>query len=352
MLKKILVAIALLLLLVIGGGIAFVATKKAAQRPASTETVAATPERVERGRYLAATMSCVHCHSTPNKDAFGFPPRADAALGAGGECWENNTGFPGVLCAPNLTPDKETGLGAWTDGEIARAIREGVDRAGEALFPIMPYPEYRSLADEDVDALVAYLRSLPAVKRATPERELKMPLNIFVNFVPQPLTGPVPPPDRRDGIAYGRYLATVTGCRMCHTPVDDKHRPVIGREFAGGQEFSMPGLHKVASANLTPHATGLGDRSREAFIGLFRAFSDPALAAVKVAPSDNTVMPWMALAAMSDEDLGAIHAFLKTLPPIESHIVKRPRPAGLEPQPQPTAGHAEVAPGAPQAATP
>src|SRR5216110_697497 len=97
---------------------------------------------------------------------FGGP--VVSAHNAGSACIGPEQGAPGKICFPNLTPDPETGLGAWTDGEILRAIREGVSRDGRALFPMMPYTEFRALSDEDTRAIVAYLRTMPAVKNAVP----------------------------------------------------------------------------------------------------------------------------------------------------------------------------------------
>ena len=88
--------------------------------------------------------------------------------GVGGIVWNEQIGFPGTLVASNITPDPDTGLGKWTDGEIIRAIREGVDRDGNALFPIMPYSHFRNMSEEDAQAIVAYLRSLPPLGPAAP----------------------------------------------------------------------------------------------------------------------------------------------------------------------------------------
>jgi len=323
--KRVLKGAALVLVLAIGAIAIFVATFKPKQRPASAETIDRTPARLERGKYLVeSALGCMDCHGRRDLQRFGGPLTGPA--GAGGWCFGPEQGFPGTICASNLTPDPETGLGAWSDGEILRALREGVDRHGRGLFPMMPYTEYSVLSDEDARAVVAYLRNLPPVKNPVPKPEIKFPVSFFVKMVPRPLEGAVPEPDRRDRVAYGKYLARVGGCQVCHTPVDGRHQPLAGQQFSGGQEFKLPGGGVVRSGNLTPHATGLGDRDEKAFVGMIKAFAIPASDLPAVRPEDNTVMPWLARAAMTEEDLGAIYAYLRTVPPIERAVEKRPHP--------------------------
>jgi mono/diheme cytochrome c family protein len=305
----------------------WVLTAKPALRPASAETIEGTTERLRRGRYLAVhVLSCFDCHTRRDWSRWGGP--SAGPLGAGGHCFTRDDGFPGFICAPNITPDEATGIGGWTDGEILRAIREGVDRTGRALYPRMPYLEYRHLAEEDVRSVVAYLRSIPAVRNATPETRISFPASFFVKRLPQPVEGPVAEPDSEDRVAYGRYLAEISGCKSCHTPVDRRQRPVPELAYSGGHEFKGPyGTHRAS--NLTPHASGMGSRTRDQFIGMFKAFSDPETVAVEVEPGHNTVMPWFALAGMSAEDLGAIFDYLRTVPAIDNRVEERsPQNAG------------------------
>jgi hypothetical protein len=123
---------------------------------------------------------------------------------------------------------------------------------------------------------------------------------------------------------YGKYLVETAGCRSCHTPVDDKHRPLPGQAFAGGQTFQGPwGL--VRSANLTPDAaTGIGGYTRDGFIALFRAFGDEEATAVAVQAGANTVMPWFTFNDMRDEDLGAIYDYLRTVAPVANRVERFP----------------------------
>jgi mono/diheme cytochrome c family protein len=339
------VALALVLLAVVGIA-TYLITFKPKQRPASTEQVERTPARVERGRYLAEVVfGCFDCHSKHDLGKYGAPPVGP--VGAGGECVNETQGFPGEVCMANITPDK-TGLGDWTDGEIIRAVREGVDRAGKTLFPMMPYSEYSAISEEDARALVAYLRALPPASNPVPEKRVKLPLSLFMKFAPRPLGGPVPEPDHQDKVAYGKYLAKVSGCQFCHTPVDKQHQPIPGLEFAGGQEFPGP-WGALRSANLTPHATGMGERTEQQFIGMFKAFDIPVADLPAVSPDKNTVMPWLSRAKMTEADLGAIYAYLKTVRAVDRAVDKRPRPA-LPGQPAAAPSPAAPSPAAPSPA--
>jgi hypothetical protein len=146
--------------------------------------------------------------------------------------------FPGHLCIRNITQDKVTGIGAWTDGEIMRAVREGVGHDGQGLFPIMPYFIYRHLADDDLEAVVAYLRTMKPVESVRPVRQIDFPLNMLVRLWPEPVTTPVIAPPRSDTIRYGEYLSRIARCEFCHTPRDPNSLDgFMGREFAGGMPF-------------------------------------------------------------------------------------------------------------------
>lgn len=289
--------------------------RKPAQRPAPELTVEATPERIARGKYLVRHVGiCLDCHSE-RKVAWGLPVNLQNE-GAKGYVWDERSHFPGRVAAANLTPDLETGLGVWSDGEIIRAIREGVDRNGNALFPIMPYGHYKNMSDDDAKAIIAYLRTLKPIRYERPEKDLDMPLPFVEKFVPAPLTAPVVAPDPSDHIAYGRYMTTIAACSECHTPKDDRGQPIPGMEFAGGYEMHTP-YFRVVTANITPHPdTFMGQATKEAFIARFRAFANFTTETAPAAPEGrNTLMPWIAYSGMTDEDLGAIYDYLKTLEP-------------------------------------
>jgi len=301
-------------------GVSYLALRKPAQRPASAEKIEATPERLARGRYLVHHVSlCIDCHSEHTL-AYALPLKPGRE-GVGGFIWDAKIGFPGTLAAANLTPDPQTGLGTWTDGEIIRAIREGVDRKGNALFPIMPYSQYRHMSDDDVKAIVVYLRTIKPQRYEKPPKKLNMPLPFVEKFIPKPLDGPVTAPDRSDSVAYGKYLTQIAACAECHTPKDDKGNVVPGQEFSGGWEMHTP-TFRVVTANITPHPSNyMGRATKEEFIGRFHAFANVTAENAPPAPKGrNTLMPWIDLAGMTDEDLGAIYDYLKTVKPVEKTV--------------------------------
>jgi mono/diheme cytochrome c family protein len=313
---KVVGIIVLALIAVLAGAVAWLTMKKPAQRPASTERVEATPERLARGAYLVNHASaCTACHSD-HDPGFAFPVKPGTE-GSGGFVWDKAEDFPGHLVAANITPDRETGLGAWTDGEILRAIREGVDREGKALFPIMPYAHLRNMSDEDAKSIVVYLRTLKPIRNQVAAKKLDVPLNFVEKFLPEPLDGPVPQPDRTNSVAYGKYLTEIGSCYECHTPHEENGGPIPEKAFAGGWEMKGPWGRNL-TANLTPHPEAfLGRASKAEFIGRFRASYDPKAAPP---PGRNTIMPWTAFSGLTDEDLGAIYDYLKTVPPVANKV--------------------------------
>ncbi len=317
---KIVGVIALLLIAVA----AFLSVKKPASRPPSTEKVDATPERIARGRYVTEHISdCLGCHSD-HLVKFSTPIKPGTE-GEGGYIFDEKLGFPGVVAAQNITPDEQFGLGKWTDGEILRAIREGVDRAGDPLFPMMPYEHLRTMSDEDAKSVVAYLRTLKPIHKGVPPKKLNFPVNYIVKFIPKPLDGPVSAPDRKDTVAYGKYLTTIGGCHECHTPHDDHNNLIEGQDFAGGWEMNGP-WGRVVTANLTPMPYNyMGHATKEEFIGRFKAFAGMTPETAPEAPKGrNTVMPWIAFGGMTEEDLGALYDYLKTVKPIDHKVVSFP----------------------------
>jgi hypothetical protein len=306
------------LVVVLAAGLATLVLMKPKQRPASTEKVERTPERLERGRFLAETLvGCTVCHSAHRNDIYGWPV-VPGTFGEGGFAFDEKLGMPGKVCAQNITQDVETGIGGWTDGEIMRAVREGVAKDGHALFPMMPYQNLHSMSDEDVRSVVVYLRSLKPVHKQTPAVHLDFPVNYLIKMTPQPVEGPIATPKPSDGLAYGKYLVEMAGCVDCHT-IHEKGNPVAGMEFAGGWVLTMP-WGRVIPLNITPDPeTGIGNMTREQFIGLFKSFED--MAPMAAPPGRNTMMPWTALATLPESDLGAIYDYLRTVKPVKNKIV-------------------------------
>ena len=153
-------------------------------RALTDRTFESTPERLERGRYLTTSVSlCLACHSEIDWSSFTIKPGTE---GSGRSFADEGVPF---LTVPNITPDAETGAGRWTDDMLARAIREGIGNDGRPLFPLMPLP-VQYMADEDLAAIVVYLRSLPPVRKQLPPSEIPFPVNRFINEVPEPVTDP------------------------------------------------------------------------------------------------------------------------------------------------------------------
>lgn len=279
--------------------------------------VEASPERIERGEYLANHVAaCMDCHSTRDWSRFSGP-LAEGDLGKGGEYFGPEMGFPGKFYSKNLTPAH---LGSWTDGEIFRAITSGVDKQGKALFPVMPYSYYAKMDKADILDIIGYLRTLPPAINEIPDSEPNFPMNFIINTFPQKPAF-TSRPDRTDTVAYGEYLVTMASCMECHTPVN-KGAIITEKAFSGGREFELPGgtLH---SANITPdEITGIGAWTESFFIEHFKMYERPEnMPAVK--PDEyNTLMPWSMYAGMERSDLKAIYAYLKSLPAIQNQVVK------------------------------
>jgi Cytochrome c len=279
-------------------------------RPLTARKFEATPARLERGRYLTENvLSCFECHSEHDWTKHDAPvvPGTEGA----GQDMGMMEGLPGHVVAPNITPDPETGAGNWTDDQLARAIREGVGHDGRALFPFMPYQDFSHLSDEDLASVVVFLRSLAPVRHQLPTTEIIFPVKYLIRSVPEPITSPVPASDLSTPVKRGEYLVTVAGCGDCHTP-QVKGQPVKGLEFAGGMPFKGP-WGDVASANITPDPSGISYYDEALFVQVLRT------GYVK-AREVNQIMPWSDYRGMTDEDLKAIFAYLRTLPPVKHRV--------------------------------
>src|SRR5574340_459895 len=187
--------------------------------------------QVARGRYLLHAVSpCLYCHS--EGDWKSDPPRPVPGREGSGEPFADES-VPFPVYVPNISSDAETGAGRWTDAQLGRAIREGIGHDGRVLVPIMPYMSFRAMSDDDLAAVIAYLRTLPPVHKPTrtptiPPEVAKQPQ------APPPLAKPVRAPDMKDKVKRGEYLAKIADCGGCHTPLDEKMQPRLDLAFAGG----------------------------------------------------------------------------------------------------------------------
>ncbi|WP_347158114.1 c-type cytochrome [Pontibacter chitinilyticus] len=280
-------------------------------------TIAKTPILVKRGEYLANHVAvCIDCHSTRDWSRLTAPP-LPGTMGKGGDKFDHSLGFPGTFYARNITSDKESGIGAWTDGEVYRAITSGVSRNGDPLFPMMPYKAYSQMSQEDAYAIVAYIRTLSPIKNKVPASDPDFPVSLFLRTMPSNIPTLAAEPVLKDSVALGKYLVTIAGCSDCHTAGDK------GAYMAGGNEFHFPNGATLRTANLTPDKeTGIGNWTETAFVSRFKSFTDPANTP-KVDPKGfNTLMPWSMYGGMEAGDLRAIYKYLHSLKPEKNKVVK------------------------------
>jgi len=272
---------------------------------------------VHRGQYLfEQSLLCWDCHGSEGS----FSPREPQAGGRTFDMTNIGPGF-GFAYGTNLTPDPATGIGAWSDGEIVRAIREGVSRGGHVIFPVMAYQFYHGLSDDDALALVAYLRSLPSVRNAVPPRRLsfvaKALIAVSVIKPESQITQPVRALTREPTIAYGEYVTWhASGCAECHTPRDPRTAAVdVSRLLAGGLfPFPEQGFATTGSNLTSDITTGIGGWSEDQFITAVQS---------GVRPNGRVLlpfMPWPSYAQWSRDDLHAVWLYLRSLPPISHQV--------------------------------
>jgi len=273
----------------------------------------ASPQRLERGRYLVEGVAhCFHCHGKQDfKNNFGQPRPGTKGSG---EIVKNEAfdgvPFPDGLVHPNITPDKETGAGTWSDAQFERAIRHGIGRDGRELLDFMPYAFFRSMTDEDVASVIVYIRSLPAVRNPLPKRNLPFPVKANLH----PEMEPPLPPDASEQVKHGWYLVRLAQCNDCHTPSDEKGIPRIDMMFGGGARMKGE-WGDVVTPNITPDPSGISHYDEAMFIKTIR--TGRASGGVRQL---NPLMPYSYLRNMTDEDLKAIFAYLRTVKPVRHHV--------------------------------
>lgn len=269
-----------------------------------------------RGQYLAqAVLGCGDCHTTPQ--ANGLPSFKPADFLGGGREFDVQMGaVTQKFFAPNLTSDMKTGLGAWSDDQIKRAIGRGIDNQGNALFPIMPYWSFGNMSDDDLTSIVLFLRTLPAKVNQTAQDTFSLSTPVaLIDQTRIPHTT-LPPADVNFASAeHGRYLAGQMGaCIHCHSPTGaSTDVPIdLARAFAGGQIFPL-GFITTVSANLTPDATGLAGWSSDDLINTVRTDTEkghgrPLCPPMPGGPNRD--------GDMTPDDLTDIANYLTTLAPV------------------------------------
>lgn len=267
-------------------------------------------ELIAKGQYIFAVAGGCACHTEPKKEAnVGARP------------------FPipfGKVYSTNITQDKETGLGAWTDQQIQDAIVKGVRRDGSKLLPVMPFEKYSGMDQEDSKALIAYLRTLKAVKKATPELQTWAPfarsigtrlyLTVFGRLSAPPAQAP------KSGIERGRYLVEhVAICGDCHTPRNFIGAPKRSLYMAGMTEKDSPLNEGVP--NITPDKeTGIGDWKREDIVELLKSGIKPDLDNVQGLMYEVIQGVGHGYKDMTKEDVLAIADYIKSIPAIKNKV--------------------------------
>lgn len=286
--------------------VVLVRSKRTFDAPYPEIKASSDPAVIARGRYLAyGPGHCVGCHT--NKEEFQAVKAGATPPLAGGNVFE----LPfGKLYAPNLTPHPEHGIGRQSDAQLARVLRHGVMPDGRAAFPFM---EAQNMSDEDIMALISFLRSQKPVARAVPRHELNFIGKAVTAFLIKPVgpSGPVlvKAPAEEPTVARGAYLAnSVAACAACHTERNLLDGSFVNTRFAGGMKFDIEGdpEHVLVAPNLTPSPKGrIAQWTEEQFVGRFGAGVGLA----------ETHMPWRQYQKMSETDRRAIYRFLRTLPP-------------------------------------
>ena len=259
---------------------------------------ASTAALLERGKVLMnGIVACGNCHQA--RDDKGRRV-LDKGL-SGGQVFDEP---PFRAVAANITPDRATGIGNWTDAQLARAIREGIRPDGSLIGPPMPMELYRHISDADLAAIVAYLRAQPPIANAVPKSVYRIPLPSAYG---PPLQSVAAPP-AGDVVKTGEYLARIGHCMDCHTPRTEDGRPLTEMLGAGGMQFPGPWGLSVAR-NLTPHDSGL------------KGWSDAEIArAIRtgVSRDGSKLKPPMGYGyyqTIGDADMAALVAYLRSLKP-------------------------------------
>jgi mono/diheme cytochrome c family protein len=297
--KKILKWTGIVLLLLIACLSATIASRQNLHYDAPYPDIHASSDSavVARGKHLVySSAHCIDCHQRANADSL-------IALGkevplTGGFCF--NLPF-GKIYSKNITPDKETGIGKYTDVEIARALRYGVHPDGTVVYDFMPF---HNTSDEDLTAIISYLRSQRPVHNPVPEHQLNLMGNTIKAFMVKPVGPSEPPPvavKRDTSAAYGRYMVMhLAECNGCHTK-RDMTGAFIGEHLAGGND-----IEGFMTPNLTPDPSGrIYKWTKQDFITRFR----------KGRLIPGSPMPWGSYGRMTDDELTAIYNYLKSVKP-------------------------------------
>ncbi|MBL0183853.1 MAG: cytochrome C [Chitinophagaceae bacterium] len=306
--KKILKWTGITLVVIIAGVSIIAATRQNTKYEAPYPDIKASTDTaiIAKGRHLVLNVAhCVGCHSPANVDSIDFN-KEDLPL-TGGRLFDLPVG---KIYSRNITPDKETGIGRYTDAEIARALYYGVHPDGTVVYDFMPF---HNISKEDMTAIISYLRVQKPVKNKVPENTLNLVGNLVKAYMIKPVgpNGEIPAAVKKDTTAvYGKYLAmSVAECNGCHTE-RNLAGEFTGEPFGGGAPMDENnGFPALTPPNLTPDPTGrIYGWTQEMFINRFRQG--------KLIPY--SPMHWSSFKHMTDDELKAIYNFLHTLKPVKT----------------------------------
>jgi mono/diheme cytochrome c family protein len=300
---------ALLALLAFVVAIAIVFYLLTTPTPLPASALPAHSPDLDNGKYLFTAGGCAECHAAPVKSCSDLKTR-DPTLLPGGRCLKTPYG---VFHVPNISPDKETGIGTWTTLDFVNAMKRGIAPGGIHLYPAFPYTSYQRMTYEDLIDLKAYLDSLPAVKSDVPAHELSFPFNVRRGlglFQRLYVDGQTFIPDPKASAALNRGAYLVTGpahCSECHSSRNLFGAIVKSTEFAGAPNPEGKGT----VPNITPSDDGLGDWSEEDIAYLLETGNTPEFDVI-----GETMVPVQEnMAKLTTEDRNAIAAYIKSLPP-------------------------------------
>lgn len=274
-------------------------------RPYPAITASSDSAVIMRGKHLVfGAAHCADCHTKTNVDSL-LKLGQDVPLTGGFEFK-----LPlGKIYSKNITPDEETGIGKRTDAEIARSLRYGVYADGTVIFDFMPF---HNMCDEDMTAVISYLRAQKPVKNIVPDHELNFLGKAVKAFMVKPV-GPTGEVEKsvavNSSVAYGKYLAnSVANCGGCHTE-RSLSGEFTGEPYAGGSD-----IEGFITPNITTDSSGrIFGWTEKNFIDRFRLG--------RVIPE--SPMPWESFGRMNDDELKAIFAYLKTVKPVKTQLAKK-----------------------------
>lgn len=284
------------------------------------------PEVIAEGEYLFHTVAhCTACH-VPKETVFSMED-GERLAPVGGTVWE--FGPLGTLRSPNITSHPQTGIGDWTDGEIARVIRHGIRPDDK---PAMMMTFAGPLSDEDLTAIISYMRTIEPVDNATVPADVTLfgkamfrgPLSFFASPRPPEMTPPDYVPRGEVSVERGRYLTDGPGmCVYCHSELDVDTGEIEGLPFAGGtpEPDLTDSTMEIVAPNITTGGV-LENWTKEIFMTRMRG--DRAV--------EGSNMPWENYRGMTDEDLESIYLYLQSVEPSDNDVGPQHRPSDWEPE--------------------